>query len=127
MLKTLLKTSIVATATIMLFSCITTDYKKGKDDIEFKKFIKNKPYTILYIWTSWCGISRDGLINDYYKNYSMINNDTVQSLLIVASDTNSINDFLRENKISLPYKCLYPDKYSLLTRNFKDEKNKDQF
>jgi thiol-disulfide isomerase/thioredoxin len=90
---------------------------------DFKKYIKERPYTILYFWASWCGFSQSGLLNDYNKNYKYINNDTVQSLLIVASDTNSINGFMKENNIKLPYKCLNEGSYSILNRNLKDGKN----
>ncbi len=94
---------------------------------DFKKYIKERPYTILYFWVSWCGFSQAGLINDYSKNYKYINNDTVQSLLIVASDTTSINSFMTNNSIKLPYKCLHEGKYILLTRNITDGRNKDNF
>ena len=100
---------------------------KGIDTEEFKKYIKEKPYTILYFWAPWCGFSQAGLVNDYSKNYKNINNDTVQSLLIVASDTNSINDFMKENNIKLPYKCLNEGAYSILSRNIKDGKNMLKF
>jgi len=104
---------------------ISTNKKINTD--EFKEYIKEKPYTILYFWASWCGFSQAGLINDYSKNYHHINNDTVQSLLIVASDTNSINSFMQSNDIHLPYKCLYEGKYSVVTRNTKDGSNMVSF
>ena len=94
---------------------------------DFKKYIKERPYTILYFWVSWCGISQAGLINDYSKNYQYINNDTVQSLLIVASDTNSINSFMVKNNIKVPYKCLHEGSYLPLIGNITDGKNKEQF
>lgn len=115
---------------IIAISCLNYD-KKAKSpqklDEEFHAFIKNKPYTIFYIWTSWCGISRDGLVNDYNRNYEAINNDTVQSMLIVMSDTNSIKNFFTKNNFSLPYIYIYPDKYSILNRNSQDEENKNLF
>ncbi len=97
----------------------------NKDD--FKRFIKSKPYSILYFWVSWCGFSRTGLVNDYYKNYDSLNNDTVQSQLIVVSDTNSINNFMEKNNINIPYKCLQTGKYSIITRNIKDGKSVEKF
>jgi|SRR5690554_5936881 len=132
MIGTLYRTILIMTAVMTLFSCLNKkdkviNHTNGIDNIAFKKFIENRPYTILYIWTSWCGISRNGLINDYYESYNTINNDTIQSLLIITSDTNTIKDFFLENKFSLPYKYLYPDKYLPLIRNFNDEKKKDQF
>jgi len=116
--------------TSLTVSCLSND-NSSKNTIkiqhELNQFIKNKPYTILYIWTSWCGISRNGLINDYYKNYEAINNDTVQSMLIVMSDTNAINDFLVKNTIDLPYTYINPGQHSILSRNSKDEENKNKF
>ena len=97
----------------------------NKDD--FKRYIKSKPYSILYFWVSWCGYSQAGLVNDYYKNYDSLNNDTVQSQLIVVSDTSSINSFMQINNINLPYKCLYTGKYSIITRNIKDGENMEKF
>lgn len=97
----------------------------NKDD--FRKYIKERPYTILYFWASWCGFAQKGLINDYSKNYQYINNDTVQSILFVASDTNSINSFMVRNNIKVPYKCLHEGEYSILRRNIKDGKNMDKF
>jgi len=94
---------------------------------DFKKYIKERPYTILYFWVSWCGFSQAGLINDYSKNYQYINNDTVQSLLIVASDKTSINSFMKKNNIEVPYKCLHEGSYLPLIRNITDGKNKEQF
>lgn len=105
----------------------------NKDSLEinrddFEKYIKQKPYTILYFWASWCGLSQNGLIDDYSKNYEYLNNnDTVQSLLIVVSDTSSINTFMLENNIKVPYKCLRDEKYPPLIRNFKDGKNMEEF
>ncbi|MEQ8908253.1 MAG: hypothetical protein RIC95_03605 [Vicingaceae bacterium] len=131
--KTIIKLLFIAKVIALPFSCIkkndnkSVHKEKATNIDEFKSYIANKPYTILYIWASWCGISRNGLINDYYENYTAINNDTVQSLLIIASDTVSINDFFKKNEFSLPYKYLYPEEYSLLKRNVKDEKNKDEF
>lgn len=48
-------------------------------------------------------------------------------MLIVASDTNSINNFLKKNDLELPYKYLYADQYLPLYRNFKDGDNQKQF
>lgn len=95
--------------------------------VEFKKYIKGKPYTILYFWASWCGFSQAGLVNDYSINYQQLNNDTVQSLLIVASDTNSIINFMNSNNINVPYKCLHAGEYSIVTRNTKDGSNMETF
>lgn len=119
---------------VITFACQTDTEKKNstKESLElnkddFKKYIKEKPYTILYFWASWCGFSQEGLINDYSKNYQYLNNDTVQSLLIVASDTNSINSFMVSNNIKVPYKCLHEGKYSIVRRNITDGKNMEIF
>lgn len=58
---------------ILTLSCLNTDkhikaQSTSEEHQEFDQFIKNKPYSIIYIWTSWCGISRNGLVNDYSKN-----------------------------------------------------------
>ncbi len=100
-----------------------------KNDVKrnLMEFVKKKPYTILYFWVSWCGFSKDGLINDYCLNYSSLNNDTVQSILIVVSDTSSINSFMNNNNISTPYFCLHEDKYPLAIRNVKDGNSMDDF
>lgn len=117
----------------IILACQNKDEKKNlnKESLEinednFKKYIKEKPYTILYFWASWCGFSQAGLINDYSENYQYINNDTVQSLLIVASDTNSINTFMAANNIKVPYKCLHKGKYPTETRNITDGKNMER-
>lgn len=94
---------------------------------DFKTFIKSKPYTILYFWASWCGFSQSGLVNDYSKNCESLNNDTVQSILIVVSDTNSINRFMKNNDINVIYKCLYFGEYPLPIRNIKDGRNMENF
>jgi len=112
------------------FGIQNTGVTKESNEInneDFDKLIKRKPYTILYFWASWCGFSQAGLINDYSKNYQQINNDTVQSLLIVSSDTNSIRSFMEDNNINLPYKCLYEGNYSIITRNIKDGENMEGF
>lgn len=115
---------------LALIACQFKAEKASSKEInteEFKRFIKDKPYTILYFWVSWCGYSQAGLVNDYSKNYKYINNDTVQSLLIVASDTNSINSFMNNNNINVPYKCLHEGKHHPIERNFKDGKNMEEF
>ena len=94
---------------------------------DFKKYIKEKPYTILYFWASWCGIFQAGLLNDYAVNYKYLNNDTVQSLLIVASDTNAVNEFMVKNNIDVPYKCLEEGSYLPLIGNIMDGRNKEKF
>jgi len=101
--------------------------KKKLDKKDIKEFVQNKPYTLLYFWVSWCGYSQDGLVNDYYTNYGLLNNDTVQTMLIVLSDTVSVNTLMYNNNIKLPYKYLKGDSYPPVIGNLKDGYNRDEF
>ncbi len=124
------KSIIVIIVSLISISCINNkdlnnnsrnDYSSFK--INLDQQIKKKPYTILYFWASWCGFSQKGLIDDYYANYNYINNDTLQSIFIVMSDTSAINDFMIKNNCIVEYRCMYEKKRSLLTRNIKDSKD----
>ncbi len=88
------------------------------------KLIKNKKYTIVFYWAEWCGLSRKALLNDFIPNYKKYNNDTVQALWIVMSDTAKANKMLKENKSYIPYYYFKADKYPSLIKNYMDEKNK---
>ncbi len=120
---------------VVLSSCSSSiDYKQDNevDNVrinpkEFKSYIKNKPYTVLYFWVSWCGFSKKGLLENYNKHYDLINNDTVQSMLIVMSDTSSINRFMKKNNLNLPYRCLHPKMLIPPFRNFQDSDNLRDF
>lgn len=99
-------------------------FNKEINKVFIDGIIKEKKYTVFYFWAHWCGYSREGLINDYSVNYSKLNNDSMQSYLVVMSDTTEANRFMGLNDINLEYLYFKASAYPIVSRNIMDGRNK---
>lgn len=128
-----MKVSLAIISFLTLFSCITCQNKKEKAENnanhqsitseKLKSIVKEKKYTIINFWVNWCHFSRDGL-QEFYGNYPLMNNDSIQAYLVVMSDTSAANHYLSSNNIRLGYFFYKTDSYDKGWRSLKDNMNK---
>ncbi|HRP91181.1 MAG TPA: hypothetical protein PKX92_14220 [Edaphocola sp.] len=67
--------------------------------IDLKNTIKSQPRTILFVWTSWCGVSDEILQNTYLKHQdSFLKNDMNVILLCGSANQDPIIESINSNK-----------------------------